>query len=80
MKKYTAVIRMARQQLASENIRAYQYSMSGLIRSALTARSAQYLYSVIRADGFDIRPHGGQQVMANDIFQVPQELQTGDTA
>ena len=72
MKKYAAVIRMARQQLASENVLAYQQIMSGLIRSALTVRSVQYLYSIIRADGFDIRPHGGKLLMPNDIFQVSE--------
>jgi len=67
MKKYAAQIRMARLQLLNDNARAYRYGMSALIRSAPSGRSARYLYSQIRADGFDIRQQGGQPVMAEDI-------------
>ena len=67
MKKYAGHLRIARLQLANDNARAYRYSMSGLIRSALSGRSVQYLYSQIRADGFDIRQQGGQPILAEDI-------------
>jgi hypothetical protein len=68
MKKYAAQIRIARLHLANDNLRAYRYGMSGLLRSAPSGRSAQYLCSQIRADGFDIRQRGGQPVMAEDIL------------
>ena len=52
MKQYQKLIAMSRMHLANGNERAYKAQISGLLRSARSARARNYLLDEMAADGF----------------------------
>ena len=52
MKQYQKLIAISRMHLAAGNERAYKAQISGLLRSARSARARKYLLDEMAADGF----------------------------
>ena len=52
MKQYQKLIAMSRMHLANGNERAYKAQISGLLRSARSAKARKYLLDEMASDGF----------------------------